>query len=240
MQLQDNNHVHTLSTTHDIDEKITRSRKRPRITSTSGLLIRSVFGSNHTMNISIPALIDDYSYDKGGVDIADQYRSHFFTQLIARRNWLPFFFWLLDIILVNSFILHLLATANSISRTAVTHKDFRLLVGGQLLQKYGPEVGKKPRTRYSRWYYRKTTAVRYGKVYGIPDLPPPVRTVLLSDHVQVHLEERKECECCHIRLRREEVNGKRAPTSYFACRICTFVLCHSCFVEYHRPFRGEC
>ncbi|KAH0602615.1 uncharacterized protein H6S33_008696 [Morchella sextelata] len=35
MQWQDNNHVHALSTIHTLDEKVTRSRKRPRLTSTS-------------------------------------------------------------------------------------------------------------------------------------------------------------------------------------------------------------
>lgn len=177
MQWQDNNHVHALSTIHTLDEKVTRSRKRPRLTSTSGPLIRQAFRDNHKMNIPIPALIDDYNYHKGGVDIADQLRSYFFTQLIARRNWLPYFFWLLDTMVVNVFLLYSLNQA--VPRPKITHKDFRLLLAGQLLQKYGPEEIK---TR--RWYKRKTARVTYSKIYGVLDLPPPVDRPL-QEHVQV-------------------------------------------------------
>lgn len=106
MQWQDNSHVHLLSTIHDLFERVIRLRKRPRKTSTSGPLIRPAFRDNHTINTPIPALVDDYNFHKGGVDIADQYRSYFFTQLITRRNWFPLFFFLLDIIIVNSFILY--------------------------------------------------------------------------------------------------------------------------------------
>jgi len=41
----------------------------------------------------------------GGVDIADQRRSYYYTQLRVCRNWLPLFFWLLDTTVINSFLL---------------------------------------------------------------------------------------------------------------------------------------
>src|SRR3954468_20541902 len=55
--------------------------------------------------IEIPHMVNDYNHYIGGVDTADQLRSYNSTQLRARRNWVPLFFWLLDIALVNSFIL---------------------------------------------------------------------------------------------------------------------------------------
>jgi len=42
----------------------------------------------------------------GGVDIADQLRSYYHTQLAGRRLWLPLFFWLLDTAIVNSYIIY--------------------------------------------------------------------------------------------------------------------------------------
>jgi hypothetical protein len=40
----------------------------------------------------------------GGVDIANQRRSYYFTQLRVCRNWLPLFFWLLDTTIINAFL----------------------------------------------------------------------------------------------------------------------------------------
>jgi hypothetical protein len=56
------------------------------------------------MIVDIPTVINDYNTHKGGVDIADQYRESYFTQQTARRNWLPLFYWLVDITSVNSFL----------------------------------------------------------------------------------------------------------------------------------------
>ena len=56
--------------------------------------------------LSIPTCVDDYNQFMGGVDIADQYRSYYTTQIVARRNWLPIFFWILDTALLNSFIIY--------------------------------------------------------------------------------------------------------------------------------------
>jgi len=41
----------------------------------------------------------------GGVDIADQRRSYYYTQLRTCRNWFPLFFWLLDTAVINCYLL---------------------------------------------------------------------------------------------------------------------------------------
>jgi hypothetical protein len=221
MQWQDNNHVHMLSTTHKLRDKISRSRKRPRFTSSNGPSIRTVFQNKNTIIIPIPVMVDDYNYHKGGVDIADQYRSYFFTQLIARRNWLPFFFWLLDTMIVNAYILYSLSMEKEASKAS--HKSFRLTLAGQLLQKY-------VKNEKWTWYKRKTKPIRYSKALGVCDLPPPL---LGEGHVKVHIGGRRECDRCRLKLRREGLKGKRAPTSSFSCNLCSFVLCSICFIDYH-------
>ncbi|PWW76547.1 hypothetical protein C7212DRAFT_295130 [Tuber magnatum] len=40
-----------------------------------------------------------------GVDIADQRRSYYSTQLRVVRTWMPLFFWLLDTSIINSFLI---------------------------------------------------------------------------------------------------------------------------------------
>jgi hypothetical protein len=42
----------------------------------------------------------------GGVDIHDQKRAHLTSHLKTRRNWLRLFFWLLDLIIINTHILY--------------------------------------------------------------------------------------------------------------------------------------
>ena len=85
--------------------QVEKNRKRPRATSSNAQEVKKVFGSNHRQKLKIPLMVDNYNHHMGGVDIADQLRGYNSTQLQARRNWMPLFFWLLDIALVNSFLL---------------------------------------------------------------------------------------------------------------------------------------
>ena len=88
---------------HDISATVDRLRRRPKKTSTNGATIRQIFGDNSRKLLPIPVFINDYNQHMGGVDIADQLRSYYSTQLRACRNWLPLFFWLLDTTIVNSY-----------------------------------------------------------------------------------------------------------------------------------------
>ena len=106
----DNAPVTMLTTVHNIHgskSHVDTERKRPRNTSSNAAGVRQLFGEGEFVKpLSIPSCIDDYNHFMGGIDIADQYRSYYTTQLIARRNWLPiFFFWILDTALINSFII---------------------------------------------------------------------------------------------------------------------------------------
>ena len=82
-----------------------KNRKRPRTSSSNAVEVRKVFGANHRQKLKIPLMVDDYNHFMGGVDIADQLRGYNSTQIQARRNWMPLFFWLLDTALVNSYLL---------------------------------------------------------------------------------------------------------------------------------------
>ena len=56
----------------------------------------------------------------GGVDIADQRRGYYSSQLTTRRCWMPLFFWLLDTVVVNSYLLCKAAGLE------MAHNDFKL------------------------------------------------------------------------------------------------------------------
>ena len=62
-----------------------------------------------------------------GVDVADQLRSAYNTHLKGVRNWLPLFYWLIDTIKVNSFILWRMHNPNAL------HKKFQLTLSRELI-----------------------------------------------------------------------------------------------------------
>jgi len=61
---QDYSQLHMLTTVHNVDDRVTRNRKRPSLTSTKRLLLRRVFQDEHTMAALIPHMIDDYNLHK--------------------------------------------------------------------------------------------------------------------------------------------------------------------------------
>jgi hypothetical protein len=94
----DNGPVTMLSTIHEIIGNENKLRHHPRITSTNGAKVRSIFGNSTRKLLPIPKIINDYNLFMGGVDIADQLRSYYQK---TRRTWMPMFFWLLDTAIIN-------------------------------------------------------------------------------------------------------------------------------------------
>lgn len=79
--------------------------------------------------LDIPVCINDYNHHMGGVDIAEQYRSYYDTQLMSRRTWFPIFICCTDTALINAFIIF------SDLGLVLKHKVFRLPVTwGLILQ----------------------------------------------------------------------------------------------------------
>ena len=117
----DNGPVTMLSTIHNLDDKVHRERRRPRETSTNSKKVRSVFENTARKSLPIPKIIDDYNHHMGGVDVADQLRSYYSTQLTVFQTWPPLFFWLLDTAIINSYLI--------CKKLKVTtdHKSFRFV-----------------------------------------------------------------------------------------------------------------
>ena len=81
-------------------------RNRPSATSTSASIIRPVFGALPRKKLSIPTPINNYNHFMRGVDTANRYRADFTTLRPKNyRYWKPLFHWLLDIALVNNYLL---------------------------------------------------------------------------------------------------------------------------------------
>ena len=114
-----------LTTIHNIDSKVSKERRKPRETSTNSRKVTSVFEGAARKIVPIPKIIDDYNHHMGGVDIADQLRSYYTTQLTVCRTWPPLFFWLLDTSIINSY---LICKKLGITKDhkSFNHKSFRM------------------------------------------------------------------------------------------------------------------
>eukprot|EP00977_Amphora_coffeiformis_P024269 scaffold15276_cov88-Amphora_coffeaeformis.AAC.1 len=58
----DNNQVTMVTNVHRGDEKIARTRRKPRENSTNKGHLRAVWGDGYTREIEIPGMIDDYNH----------------------------------------------------------------------------------------------------------------------------------------------------------------------------------
>jgi len=104
----DNRLVIMLSTIHTIEgekSKVHREYRKSRETSSNSQKVRSIFENTTRKTLLIPKMIDNYNHHMGDVNIANQLCNYYSTQLIVQRTWSPLFFWLLDTVIVNSYII---------------------------------------------------------------------------------------------------------------------------------------
>lgn len=95
-----------MTTAYNLTDAIIKSRKRPSRTSTNAAITRPIFGDLPVKDLPIPVAIDAYNHYMNGVDRANQLRGAFTTLRSQNmRYWKPLFYWLLDIALVNSYLL---------------------------------------------------------------------------------------------------------------------------------------
>ena len=232
LQWQDNSAVHFLTTIHTLEERVISERKKPRISSSNGPAIRRAFGSQEWLNVPIPVIINDYNCYKVGVDVADQYRSYYFTQLKCLRNWPPIFFWLLDITIINSYLLLCRLTPHS--TYPGTSRSFCIFLAKSIITQYG-QKHHRPRMSY---YTRKITTPHYSKLQNITTLPPP--TGSRDQHTLTRMGgSRVGCAECWFILQNMRQKGVWARISQFGCTGpgCGIFLCLICFENRHNKLQ---
>ena len=83
-------------------------------------------------------MVDDYNHFIGGVDIANQLRAQFSTQLRGVKRWRPLFYWLLDTTIVNAYIMHerqrIAKLQLAKDKVRSTHRAFRKALVSALLE----------------------------------------------------------------------------------------------------------
>ena len=116
--------------------------------------IKSKSGSSCRQEIPCPAVIVKYNQYMGGVDLSDQFLSYHNVLRRTVRFWKTLFYHLVDVAVVNSFILYNLLAVQAGQRP-ISENDFRDKLVLQILHTYGREKqenekrpGRPPRTEY--------------------------------------------------------------------------------------------
>ena len=103
---KDNALVLFMSTVNDGVEKVEKLRKRPSETSTSAKTARAPFGDHARKLLEIPEFDELYNHEMGAVDEGNKLKRGNTCEMICRRGgYQSLFTWLLDIVLVNSYLL---------------------------------------------------------------------------------------------------------------------------------------
>jgi hypothetical protein len=124
---QDNNTITALSTVHTVYQPTdwtSRLRKRPAKILTSAKIAQEPFDDQATKELPIPRLIDEYNFNMGGVDRANQLRASYKTHQKALRSWWPIFFWILNVAIINAYCIAKLAYQRQ-GLKPITHLEFR-------------------------------------------------------------------------------------------------------------------
>ena len=208
---QDNNLVLALSTIHSPTDFIERERKRPGEKSTNAEIVRKVFDDVPKKKLTIPSFIDDYNYNMGGVDIAQQHRAAYTTHLVSHRNWLPILYWLLDAAIVNAFRIQYIYMQQQEIKPLPTQLAF--------CEKL-----------YMELFEFATLAAQ--QTEGLTQL----RLNSQLNHQRISFEKRSVCIWCRYKRKQgQQQSIKHANQSNFGCSACGVALCTrtGCWEEFH-------
>ena len=203
-----------MTTAYNLTDTVIWFHNRSSSTSTSVSITWSVFESSSQKDLSISVAIDAYNHYMSGIDIANQYWAVFTTlQHQSNHYWKPLFNWLLDIALVNSYLL-----AKAIQRLVI----------------------EKPRLHHHHQQFQETLAKDLMIYHEAPkhnQIRRPTRTYCA--HCQKnenwklkHQEQDFEADITNIG------NQFRGTSIYWGCEQCNIPLCKigDCWRLWHEKF----
>lgn len=215
------------TTVGNLEETISRDRRRPGATRTGASQTRALFGDHVRLALDIPLLIDRYNHFMGGVDQFDQLRSYYPILRTHRKTWKALLYLLIDITLVNSYKL---SSPNSRTDRGA-HRKWLLTLVVQL------SVFAKPLRKESGQSHRRRALHTNVRLGGL--------------HEQVELGARKTCSYCAAAGKRYnsnsrpssrpilgEISGNAAPykrlrRTKMGCFYCQIPICEgSCWSEH--------
>ena len=198
---RDRRDVLMLTTMHK--QSVTTVLKRPK-------------GERNKQPLPCPTCIADYNQHMGGVDLMDQQLSYYsLTQRRSLKWWKKLFWCLIDIAVINSWIIF---RANNPQSSIDTQRRYRIELCRQLIQplldlKASPECP-------------PSLLVQHGR------RPIAVSKRLTGKHFAYKSDHRERCVVCY---KKKTAHGKRKDTKTSSfCPKCDVFLCiGQCFETYH-------
>jgi hypothetical protein len=226
----DNKPVTLMTTIHTLtgrSSEIEKLRKKP--TKSNPKAATKNFLSNEWIKLlNIPKCIDDYNQNMGGVDTADQLKSYYDTQLITRRNWFPIFFWSLDTILSNTYLIH------KDINPKITYKEHRMRIAWFLIA--GEEQFSGIIKNHSPSASKEIPPLQHRITIDSSINLPPCRKAP-GDHWPMHLDDQQRRYCFYCRWEVTRDGQKEASRTIWKCTFCNIPLCLSdkknCFTRFH-------
>ncbi len=162
-----------------------------------------------------PKLIVDYIHYMGGVDLTDQLQQYYSIFRKTNKYWRKLFFYLLNMLLTNAFVLNKQFGADS----KLTQYDFRMAIVQALLGEAEDVVFPSHRGRKSKVAPPRRLTERHFPAL-IPHAAGKKKRPL------------RDCVACNG-PKKDRVGFSRGQSSY-ECRECQVTLCMpDCFREYH-------
>ena len=157
-----------------------------------------------------PVVVDRYNHSMNGVDRADQFTVYYSFVRRSIKWWRKVFFWLMEVAVVNSYILYRCSTVNP-----ATHREYRLFIiralASEFIHSAPPRGPGRPRT-----------------VARVPRSGDPERLNKAPHFLEVGPQ--RDCVVCS-----DQFGGSQCRTTYH-CKTCPShpPLCPAaCFERYH-------
>ena len=168
-------------------------------------------------DVQCPKSISEYNKYMGGVDLFDQLSSCYSISWKSKRWWVKIFYYLMDSVVVNSFILYK-TTLKLASNEAkpMSHLMFRSLLADQLIDNFS---NKQKQVRKSKGIIVTKATKKTGRIY---------KQHMTITNVGEHLPEKgtiKRCAYCSTK--------KSVKRSTLQCSKCKVGLCVECFIPFH-------
>ena len=168
--------------------------------------------------VNCPKMISCYNKYMGGVDYFDQYMSFYNMNHKSRRWWIKIFLYLLEVCIVNSYILYKLSIRKQ-NKKPLSQLKFRSLLVNQLINNYCSK--KKP-----GFCPAKGTAKKRNNPDGIKTVQNVIRLSNVGDHMPTTIKNYRRCARCSTKAKEKRSN--------IICSTCNVGLCKSCFTPFHR------
>lgn len=202
--------------------------------------VNTVWGNSPVKQIEIPGFIDDYNHWMLGVDKSDQLISYYRPKLRFRRYWMAMMAHGLDIIRINSYIIHKkLSSCPKMSHKQYLTEFIEALIGRANQEKFG----------WTRQGRAKTPSPKAGakRKYRMskinPQLPDCRFRGRLEEHTVILDQGEKglkqlQCIYCAYLKALERQNGGNPDTVKVAvpsrkCSYCNVHLCKAHFDVFH-------